>query len=160
MFYNFWTGKRQGYCHSFWVWAISRFIFSGVKVQGGVSGNWNLDIFSGCNWRFLTASWYRILNVAIELGFVSKRPQYLGSKIILCTGFSGHAATLDIYWSASLSLLITSGSSSASTARLSAGDVRRAPMHNLRSWFWIGSSILKTSLCSKCEWSRYVTIVT
>ncbi len=26
----------------FLAWAISRFIFSGVKIQGGVSGNWNL----------------------------------------------------------------------------------------------------------------------
>ncbi len=25
--------------------AISRFIFRGVKVQGGVSGNWNLAMF-------------------------------------------------------------------------------------------------------------------
>ncbi len=81
----------------FLAWAISRFIFRGVKVQGGVSGNWNLAMFSGCNLRSLTTSGYRIPNVAIELGFVSKRPLYLSSKIISWTGFSGYAATLDIY---------------------------------------------------------------
>ena len=46
-----------------------------------------------------------------------------------------------------MSLVI--GSASASTARLSPGDVRKALRHNLRPWFWIGSSILRKDECEK-----------
>ncbi len=79
---------KPGLVSLFLVWVISRFIFSGVKVQDGVSGNWNLAMFSGCNLRSLTASWYRIPNVAIELGPL--KHESIQGSVTVSTGFAVH----------------------------------------------------------------------
>ncbi len=77
----------------FLVWAISRFIISGVKVQGGVSE---------LKFSYVVRMKLEIFNsIVISNTKCSYRTKFhfkkATSQIILGTGFFGQATTLDIY---------------------------------------------------------------
>ena len=58
-----------------------------------------------------------------------------GGKVALKVGFDGLAESLMAYCRASFSLRKYNDGSSASTKRLSTGDVRKAPRASRRPWW-------------------------
>ena len=85
--------------------------------------------------------------VRIAFGLASNNFIYLLSNTALCAGCFGNDFILEAYCRDSFARLAPKQGSSASTYKLTTGEVRNAPRQSLSPWLCMGSSICKYTQC-------------